>query len=67
MQPEIEKELESLNFEDARILSFFRFKTEAGINYIMIAHGRHLGSSIIILNSDLEVKLAGEFKDIKIS
>ena len=33
----------------------------------MIANGHHLGSSIKILNGDLKVKLANEFKDIKIS
>lgn len=67
IQPKIQKELESLNFRDAKILAFFTIKTETSINYIMIANGHHLGSSIIILNSDMKVKLASEFKDIKIS
>ena len=65
IQLSVEKELEDLDLEGAKILDIFKVKVEADNNYVMIAEGRE--SSIIILDRELKVKDTSEIKDCKIS
>ena len=59
--PQIEKEpivsanLHALDFTDAKIVAFRKTGAEQSINYVLIAAGEKLNSSIIILDHDLKV------------
>ena len=61
IQLSVEKELEDLDFEGAKIIAIFRVKAETDNNYFMIAEGRD--SSIIILDRELKVKDTSKIKD----
>ena len=45
-----------MNFDAAKILACFIIKLDDTINFVMIAKGNKLKSSIIILDSELKVK-----------
>ena len=60
-------ELEELNFEQSKILAFLEIKTELTTNFVMIASGMRLKSSIIILDGDLKLKDTSMFDGCKIN
>ena len=54
--PKISSEAGALNFDAAKILACFTIKLDDTINFVMIAKGNKLKSSIVILDSELKVK-----------
>ena len=59
--------LQSSNFYGAKILLFMKVQTESGTNYLLIqAGGHHLKSSIIVLNSKLQIREVPELDGLKI-
>ena len=56
MGPKLSAETRGFDFHHAKILAFFKIKLDDTIEFVMIAKGPRLKSSIIILDSQLEVK-----------
>ena len=64
IQLSVEKELEDLDFDGAKIQAIFKVKAKTGDSYVMIAEAWE--SSIIILDRELKVKDTSEINDCKI-
>ena len=65
-EPKVTAEIDA-NLLNGEILAFYEVHEESETNYLMIATGQKLRSSVIVLDSDLKRKEKHEFDGCKIS